>query len=234
MLEALKQKLFANPPESPERLPDDLGRLDLSAGATLLENYKLKWEELHTSNEEVAKVAEKVEKLHQNATKNVTDNSRVINELLSHLNSLPQLVQDIQNATKTIELLGDCVMEVESCLLDLENVVELEELQSKKTNESYKLAVHKEKRQIDHNHLKDALESRYLLKVEEKEKERSRQLSERQNTFSEAFQQDVQQYLQFGKIQRLEGVRGADSNIRLEDVNIEEEDNDDLGAFLAN
>ncbi|KAM7289971.1 dysbindin [Ixodes scapularis] len=92
--------------------------------------------------------------------------------------------------------------EVELRLVSLEDVIETQALQERQLDERFKLALYGEKRKGHFESLQEKLEDDHLLMVHQLEERERAVLRERQQAFSEVFQEDLEAYRAQGRIQR--------------------------------
>lgn len=91
--------------------------------------------------------------------------------------------------------------EVELRLVSLEDVIETQALQERQLDERFKLALYGERRKGHFENLQEKLEDDHLLMMHELEERERSVLQERQQTFSQVFQEDLKTYRAQGKIE---------------------------------
>uniref|UniRef100_V5HYV6 Putative distrobrevin binding protein 1 n=1 Tax=Ixodes ricinus TaxID=34613 RepID=V5HYV6_IXORI len=190
----------------------------VNAGAELLHHYQSRWEELHGYNEANARQAELAG----------------IQQLCLQVAQLPKLQQGVQQLMNTIGELEGMFEEVELRLVSLEDVIETQALQERQLDERFKLALYGEKRKGHFESLQEKLEDDHLLMVHQLEEKERAVLRERQQAFSEVFQEDLEAYRAQGRIQRIEACP-EQQRVDLEDIDLEgsEEEQEALDQFLA-
>ncbi|GIX89973.1 dysbindin [Caerostris extrusa] len=119
--------------------------------------------------------------------------------------------------------------EVEDALINLEDVIETQELQERQLDHRFQLAMYKEKKLADFEDMKAKLGEEHACRVLEYEKKQGEILKERQNTFQEVFEEELQQYKKHG-IKELR--KNSAQSVSLEDIEIED-DASALDEFLG-
>lgn len=175
--------------------------VNLNAGAQILSHFQNQWEQLHELNEENAHksqvLADLIEELHNKVSadhRNVCD----ISYLLS--NGTNNLSKSVTNCVTELEKLHESFEIVEKDLLQLENLIENLELQEKELEHRFQLALYKEKKLANLETLRLELAEKHTQSVMEYEIKQKQILQERQKTFQEAFQTDLQLYKQAGQL----------------------------------
>lgn len=206
----------------------------VSAGAELLHHYQSRWEQLHGYNEANAKRAEEVDALTTGLHSHCHQQLASIQQLSLQVAQLPKLQQGVQELMKTIGELEGMFEEVELRLVSLEDVIETQALQERQLDERFKLALYGERRKGHFESLQEKLEDDHLLMMHELEERERSVLQERQQTFSQVFQEDLKTYRAQGKIERIEQCR-EEQRVDLEDIDLEgnEEEQEALDQFLA-
>lgn len=233
MFGSIRDKLFSPQPDLfISGTTDDKLGINLNAGAILLERYQNDWMVIHNLNEENAKKSEEVDKTIGKLKEFCDKQWTMMTSLVSQLSMLPTIAEDIKNIMKKIGTLENSFEEVDKSLLTLENTIEIQQLQEKQLDQRFKLALYKEKKLASFEVFKDQLSAQHASKLERFEAQHQVAQKERQQTFNEAFQEEMQHYKMHGRIERVVSVRSNDGNMKLEDVELEQEV-DALDAFLA-
>ncbi|XP_040061104.1 dysbindin-like isoform X1 [Ixodes scapularis] len=206
----------------------------VNAGAELLHHYQSRWEELHGYNEANARQAEAVDALTADLHRHCQQQLAGIQQLCLQVAQLPKLQQGVQELMKTIGELEGMFEEVELRLVSLEDVIETQALQERQLDERFKLALYGEKRKGHFESLQEKLEDDHLLMVHQLEERERAVLRERQQAFSDVFQEDLEAYRAQGRIQRIEACP-EQQRVDLEDIDLEgsEEEQEALDQFLA-
>ncbi|XP_022248465.1 dysbindin-like isoform X2 [Limulus polyphemus] len=207
----------------------------LNAGADLLHYYKSQWEELHRTSEENAEAAEDVAYRISDLNKFCRQEQDLMKQFNYQLSLAPGLHSSVMNLMGRIGELQGLFEEVESSLLNLENVLETQALQEKQLDHRFQLALYKEKKLAAFEELKVKLAQEHSKKVQEFEMRQQKVLKERQEAFREAFEEEMQHYKIHGRVERLSSTGSAGHPFGLEDVELEnnEVDQSALDAFLA-
>ncbi|CAN7992097.1 unnamed protein product, partial [Ixodes hexagonus] len=206
----------------------------VSAGAELLHHYQCQWEELHGYNEANARQAEEVDVLTTSLHSQCHQQLASIQQLSVQVGQLPKLQQGVQELMKTIGELEGMFEEVELRLVGLEDIIETQALQERQLDERFKLALYGERKKGHFESLQEKLEDDHLLMVHQLEERERCVLRERQQAFSEVFQEDLETYKAQGRIERIESCP-EQQQVDLEDIDLEgnEEEQEALNQFLA-
>ncbi|XP_054710676.1 dysbindin-A-like [Uloborus diversus] len=209
-----------------------------NAGGSMLHHYQELWKELHESDAYNAKKAEEVDSVIGNLHSFCFDHLSVVRQLNIQLAALPQLQTSIMDLMSKIGELEGVFEEVEDALMNLEDVIETQELQERQLDHRFQLAMYKEKKLADFEDMKVKLGEVHAHKVFEYEKKQEAILKERQNTFQEVFEEEVQQYKTHGELRkRVSSTSSAEASVSLEEIDLEEDAsalNDFLGDVDAN
>ncbi|KAG8200302.1 hypothetical protein JTE90_028486 [Oedothorax gibbosus] len=208
-----------------------------NAGGNLLHYYQQQWEELHQNDAINAKKAEEVDALIGNLHSYCFGHLSCIRQLNNQLAALPQLQTGIMDLMGKIGELEGLFEEVEDALVNLEDVIEIQELQERQLDHRFQLAMYKEKKLADFEDMKAKLGEEHAHRVLQYEKKQDAVLKERQHTFQEAFEEELQQY----KTQGTEGIRelrkrvsstGSGKSVSLEEIELDD-DASALDEFLG-
>ncbi|XP_022248466.1 dysbindin-like isoform X3 [Limulus polyphemus] len=173
----------------------------LNAGADLLHYYKSQWEELHRTSEENAEAAEDVAYRISDLNKFCRQEQDLMKQFNYQLSLAPGLHSSVMNLMGRIGELQGLFEEVESSLLNLENVLETQALQEKQLDHRFQLALYKEKKLAAFEELKVKLAQEHSKKVQEFEMRQQKVLKERQEAFREAFEEEMQHYKIHGRVE---------------------------------
>ncbi|KFM82686.1 Dysbindin, partial [Stegodyphus mimosarum] len=115
--------------------------------------------------------------------------------------------------------------EVEDALMNLEDVIETQELQERQLDHRFQLAMYKEKKLADFEDMKVKLGEEHAHRVFEYEKKQEAVLRERQNTFQEAFEEELQQYKTHGikELRKRVSSQSSATSVSLEEIDLEED-----------
>nr|XP_022342000.1 dysbindin protein homolog isoform X1 [Crassostrea virginica] len=205
---------------------------NLDAGADLLQRYQLIWKELHENTEENARKAEEVDVSINNLYVEYDRKNEVFGKLHECVKALPLILSDLQSLTDVLATLDEEYDNVESALMQLENVIEKQELQAAKVVDCQKLTAYRDRKMDDLEKLKMQLAKDHMKAVQKLEKNKQKELKERQDTFQDAFDQDIDFYKTHGRLERL-SVSSSDSGKKadLGDIVVDSDQNA-LDAFL--
>nr|CAD7592227.1 unnamed protein product [Timema genevievae] len=118
----------------------------LSAGADLLHKYQTEWSELHKQSEENAHQAQVVDSVIARLHHTCEKQSLEIVRMSTALANLPQLIDSVQLLMDQIASLQGLFEEVETGVLRLEDMIEIQELQEKQLEHRFQFALYKEKK----------------------------------------------------------------------------------------
>ena len=201
----------------------------LNAGTEILTHYQEQWAELHNLNEENAKTAEKLaEKINVLHSKTVRDCDNVI-DITQLLNSTPTVNKSMEMCCQQIAHLHKSFENVEKGILDLEDLIERIELEKRKVEHKYQLALYKEKKMIHFEKVRMEMAAKHTQIVAEHEMKQKKLLEERQQVFQDAFNDDLQTFKSLGSIPKIE--TSTQSSALLEEIQLDLDQND-LESFL--
>jgi len=201
-----------------------------NAGADILNKYQEQWSELHGGAEETARLSEDVDKLIGAMYDHCRHQDTVTNDLMTHLNTLPKLSQDVKLVVEKISGLEALFREVDKEVTELEETIEIQRLQELQLDERFNLALYKERKLGDLEQLKAKLSREHVQKVMEHEVRQSEVLRERQAAFQEAFEEEVKHFKTHGHIPKPASPTST-SPVKLEEVTIDA-DESALSSFL--
>lgn len=217
--------------ESSQRLQVSSSAVNYNAGADVLHKYQSQWHELHKLTEENAVKAQELDSiigcLHQKFEKQWSDVSHVA----STLAAVPQLLTNVQQLMEQIGALQGLFEDVEGALFQLEDMVETQDLQERQLDHRFQFALYKEKKLSELEAVRANLASEHADKVVQHELLQQKLLRERQDTFGQAFQQDVQEFKLSGSLPKMENI-GVARGPSLEEVTLEPADPEELDKFL--
>lgn len=188
-----------------EPVPDtktvQVSERNINAGANILCKYQTDWKELHKIAEENASHAQSLDSTIGDLHKNVDKQWNLMMKLSSSLQTLPHLIANSNNLLEEISRLQNVVEDVEMSLLCLTDIVEMQLLQEHQLESRFRLAMHREKKLADLNNVKARLCTEHADKLCKYEKIIEAKQKERQEVFSQAFQEDIMQYKESGTVQ---------------------------------
>lgn len=206
---------------------------DPNAGAEILHNYQTQWSELHQLAEENAKKADEADQLIGQMHENFETQWSNVAQISSGLANLPQLLCIVHDLMEQLGLLQGLFEDVEGALLNLEDTIEMQAFQEKQLEHRFQLALHKEKRLADLENLKEQLAEEHSVRIQEFEQKQKVMQKERQEAFSDAFEEDMKQFKIHGKIHKVEGEKEPKAaSTSLEEVTLED-DPSALDEFLS-
>lgn len=120
--------------------------INFDAGCTLLERNEKDWREIHSKNESNASKAESCDKLIKNVLKNIETSARNINEVELLLDNTQYLIQTINECSAVVIKINEACTDVEKSLFELEDLLEVLELQERKLDSKFEMAMYKEQK----------------------------------------------------------------------------------------
>ncbi|KAF5299555.1 hypothetical protein FQR65_LT09360 [Abscondita terminalis] len=236
MLSSLKgrlinvSKLTLLSPTNEDELVKAAPTIELNAGADILTHFQKQWADLHNLNEEnatnAAKLADTIEILH---TKISTEHANII-EMIQILNATPTINKSIESCCQQLKDLQKSFDKTEKGILDLEDVIERLELERRKVEHKYQLALYKEKKLAFFEKARADLAAKHSQMVAEKEMKQRKVLEERQQAFQDAFNNDLATFKTLGNIPKIEKNTVQPSAL-LEEIQLDL-DQQDLETFL--
>ncbi|KAB0805535.1 hypothetical protein PPYR_02523 [Photinus pyralis] len=202
----------------------------LNAGADILTHYQDQWADIHSLNEEnassAAKLAAEINLLH---TKTSVDYTNVV-EITHLLNATPTINKSMETCCEQIKHLHTSFQNVEKGILDLEDLIERIELERRKVEHKYQLALYKEKKMAHFEKVRTEMAAKHTQTVAEYELKQKKLLEERQQVFQDAFNDDLRTFKSLGNMPKIE--TNSQSSALLEEIQLDL-DQQDLESFLS-
>ncbi|XP_068697167.1 dysbindin-like [Montipora foliosa] len=196
---------------------------DLEAGSAILSKYRKEWAQLHETSRECAKRAENADQIISELSKKCSNLHTTISTFHNELAQLPDVIQSIETVKADIEAIGGQMEVLDNCMVDLEEVCELLDLERRKAAQERKLAMLKHNREDDFELLKEELESE-KEKKEVKLQQLERQASiEKQQVYEDAFLEQMNYYIQHGKTEEPITLLHGRSTGSLDDITFEDD-----------
>ncbi|XP_033855737.2 dysbindin-like isoform X1 [Acipenser ruthenus] len=171
------------------------------AGVELLNRYEDTWVTLHKRAKESAIAGEAVDEEVVMLSAHWEKRRNGLLDLQEQLQQIPAFLAHLESITSKISHLEADFEEVESHLINLEDLCGQCELQGYKQFQMLQVENYKEKKRKELETLKAELDAEHAQKVFDMENTQQLKLKERQKFFEEAFQQDMEQYLSTGYLQ---------------------------------
>ncbi|XP_012251124.1 dysbindin-A [Athalia rosae] len=209
--------------------PVNIRNVNYDAGADLLFHYQVEWNELHDLTEQNAGNAQVIDSLVASIHERLEQEWNSVIRLNNTLASVPKINNDIQNLMDQIGSLQELFEEVEGAIFDLEDLNETLELQSSQLDHRLQLALYKEKKLFELESVRAKLATDHSNRVLLHELKQQKTLKERQETFGEAFKQEMQEYKATGSVPKLPNFHPVQS---LDEVELDDTDSADLDEFL--
>ncbi|KAI1297210.1 Dysbindin -like protein [Halotydeus destructor] len=204
---------------------------DTGAGAELLSRYQSQWHDLHSGTQVNAKMADEVGHIITDVHAKLDHKLIAISEFDSLVSSVLTVSESIRNIDSDLQAALTLVSSLEQVIDEFELRQEVEDRDRMQLDAKYKLALYKERRAREFEQFREELERKHLDSVKRLELAMKDKLKERQEAFDQAFKEDIDQFKQLGKVERSHHVQ---SDVRLEEVDVEPEpeDKDALDDFL--
>jgi len=184
----------------PKKLVIIKNKVNYDAGADLLHHFQMEWNNLHELAEDNAQKAQEADVLIASIHEKLEFQWNNFNVLNNTLASIPQINHTIQGLMDQIGSLQEQFEEVHNALFELEDLQEILDLQSKQLDSRFQLALHKEKKLSELKHVREKLANEHSEKVLRHEKQQEKILKERQQTFGEAFNEEMNEYKKTGSV----------------------------------
>lgn len=194
-------------------------KINLNAGASILQHFQKHWEELHKLNEENAKNAENVAKTIDQLSREIQTNKENI-KMLTHLVCNSNLTENISYCLKGLTTLYETANCVEDGLIKLEQLIDEVDFQNLKSQHQYHLVQYEKRKEESFEALKESLEMEHSKKIKEYENNKQKILEERQKVFLDAFKSDLETYKSLGMIPKNDQVGKKNSAI-LEEIELD-------------
>ncbi|XP_029446551.1 dysbindin isoform X2 [Rhinatrema bivittatum] len=202
------------------------------AGVELLSRYEDTWAALHKGTKESAKAGELVDSEVVMLFAYWEKKRSSLKELQDQLQQIPGFLADLESMTAKLSRLEENFENMESRLLELEDLCGQCELENFKRAQSIQLENYKKKKRKELEAFKAELDAEHTQKVLAMEHAQQMKLKERQKFFEEAFQQDMEQYLSTGYLQITER-RGSGFEICQNEVSVQVPSQSELQQKLS-
>lgn len=209
--------------------------VNVDTGAELLHKYQLVWKELHEKAEENARCAEDVDGLITSLYVDYDRQCETLTKLHDTVAELPVILTQLQDLTDVLANLEEEYDKVEAAMLRLENVTEEQEFEKTRALHVQKLSQYDLGKRQEFERIKVQLAKEHHKSMKQFEQVHHSHLKERQDTFQEKFDEDVNYFKTHGHthIDRLStGSGDSGKKPDLSEIEIEE-DQDKLDEFLA-
>lgn len=197
-----KEDVFSNPSarhvqNSPSRVPRTV---NLQAGFQQLDRNQEIWHSIRCLNEKNANMATELDQRIIDARATAEKRLTSIQDLNVTLAILPTIVAQLKTCTETIEEVSSSMTEVESKLMQLEDLVEVLNLQERQLDRRFEMAMYKEKKMAELDKARERMAKEHAENVGRHEKGMMRIQQERQSVFQDAFQDELRHYKETGSI----------------------------------
>lgn len=213
-------------------IPTDI---NLTSGCALLEQNEKTWRNLHERNEAnaikatstdetITRIKEKTEKLYIDLT-----------DLNVCLNSIAALENNLQTCNDMITNIGTLCKSLETKLVELEDVTEELDLQSRQIEHKFQMSMYKEKKMVELEEVRKRFALKHAENVKQYENELKKIQQERQAVFQDAFQHDLEIYKEKGSIPKVEHLKKntLEPELSLEEITLDDSANkSELEEFL--
>lgn len=193
MLANLREKLLNvnlfNTADEPKTVINE--KINLNAGANVLQQFQNNWEELHKNNEDNAKNAEIVAIMIDKLSGDIDKNKENV-KLLTNIVTNYHLSDNISNCLKAVNTLYETAENVERNLIELEQIIDEVEFQKLKSQHQFHLYEYEKRKEENFERQKISLQLEHSKKIKEYETSMQKQLEERQKVFQDAFKSDLE------------------------------------------
>lgn len=231
MLANLREKLlnvnlFSTTEESSTVIKD---KINLNAGANILQHFQNQWEELHKLNEENAKSAENTAVMIDEISQKIKTTKENV-KLLTNLVSNSNLTENISSCLKAVKTLYETASNVEDGIVQLQQLIDEVEYQNLKSQHQYHLAQYKKRKEESFEKMEASAKLEHSKKIEEYEVKKKKILEERQKVFQDAFKSDLEAYKNLGTIPKNSEINKGNAAI-LEEIELDF-DHNELDQFF--
>ncbi|XP_014206465.1 dysbindin protein homolog [Copidosoma floridanum] len=213
----------------PKKLITIKNKVNYNAGADLLHHFQMEWNNLHELAEDNAEKAQEADVLIASIHEKLEFQWNNFNVLNNTLASIPQINNTIQGLMDQIGSLQEQFEEVHNALFELEDLQEILDLQSSQLDHRFQLALYKEKKLSELKNIREKLSNDHSIKVLRHEKQQEKILKERQHTFGEAFNEEMNEYKKTGSVPKT--PLNTQKGLSLEEI-ILDSDSADYDEFL--
>ncbi|KAL7301021.1 dysbindin protein homolog [Trichogramma pretiosum] len=203
--------------------------VNYDAGADVLHHFQMEWNNMHELAEENAQKAQEADALIATIHEKIELQWNSIAILNNTLSSIPKINSDIQALMDQIGTLQEMFEEVENAIFEVEDLQEILDLQSSQLDHRFQLALYKEKKLAELKNIREKYANEHLEKVSRHERAQEKLLRERQNTFDEAFREEIKEYKKTGSVPKTPTT--SHKGPSLEEIVIEA-DSADFDEFL--
>ncbi|CAG2101943.1 unnamed protein product [Medioppia subpectinata] len=209
-------------------------RVNLNAGSELLQRYQTQWQRMHEMNESNVKSAEEISAAIHLVDSAVKKQDSLMNELLTQLSALPQLMESMESIEKDLIRCKNDFLKVENMLTDLEDEKELDEMEALKIDQHLKIEVYKDSKSSQLEALRVKLAVEHTDRVHTFERQQQNILKERQEAFQMVFEEELNRYKTHGRIEPKVQTISHQRIPSIDEIEIETEKSDEaaLEEFL--
>lgn len=183
---------------------------------------------MHSYSEESAHKAQEVTSLVTSIFLKLDRENAAVNEFLSEAMMLSGLVDQLCTTKEQVDKLDGCFRELESMLVQLENVCEELQQQKNTVEHEYQLTKYRQCKHMELEKTKVELARKHSTKVRACEEQLNKTLRERQKVFEEAFREQMQNYRRDGKLETVQlphvvPTSSASQSVDLADIAVEDD-----------
>ncbi|XP_011501786.1 PREDICTED: dysbindin protein homolog [Ceratosolen solmsi marchali] len=204
-------------------------KVNYDAGADILHHFQMEWNNLHELSEENAQKAQEADALITTIHEKLEFQWNCMSALNSSLAEIPKINNTVETLINKIGSLQEKFDELNNAIFELEDLHEVLDFQKNQIDHKLQLALYQEKKLSEFNLIKEKLASEHAAKVLEYEQEQEKILKERQDTFEEAFKEQIKEYKQTGYIPKISSNQHKGPSL---DEIVLESDSTDFDEFL--
>lgn len=196
---------------------------NLEAGSEILSKYQREWAQIHGTSLECTKRAQNADQIISEFSRRCSDLHTTMTAFHSELAQLPEVIKSIETAKADIDAIGGQMEVLDNCMVDLEEVCELLDLERRKAAQERKLSMLKHNREDDLELLKEELQTekeRKEVKLQQLERQAS---IEKQQVYEDAFLEQMNYYIQHGKTEEPISMLHHRSTGSLDDITFEDD-----------
>uniref|UniRef100_A0A0K8TQJ6 Putative dysbindin protein isoform x1 n=1 Tax=Tabanus bromius TaxID=304241 RepID=A0A0K8TQJ6_TABBR len=213
-------------------IPSDV---NLNAGCNLLQKNEDTWKDMHEMNEKNAMTASSIDKsitrIKDSTAKTYVD----LTDLNVCLASLPKIEDELNKCMEMISNIGSQCQNFDMKLVELEDLMEEASLQENQLQHKFQMSMYKQKKMKELEEVRTRLATEHDENVRKYESELRKIQMERQAVFQDAFQKDVEMFMEKGVVPKVDHIskKATEVEVTLEEIVLDDADNNnDLENFL--
>lgn len=194
---------------------------NLEAGSEIIVKFYKNWSEMHWKGRDIAQEAEEVDKVILDILKKCTSLDCAITSFHQELSFLPDVIQNIDIATESIENIHSQIDVFEQLIDEYEDVAVENILERRKAKETRILDRYVEHLEVEYNKLAGEFHAKKSIEEEETQKLERQASIERQKVYEDVFLEEMQHYIIHGSTEK--PIVGSRSSQSLDDITLDED-----------